>query len=396
MRTLLSIARKDATVLVRDKAAVLVLIVMPFALIFILGSAFSGIESGDLDIPVAIVNEDDGAVGDEFVKGLKEAEGLDGLFAITVSDDAAEIRTRVEKGDLCAAMIIPHDTSKRIEAGEPVTIEMLQDPGSEVAAGVWVGVARAAVSYASAEIIVGRVVGEELAVRLDPAGAGDAGGIRPPLPPDGALDAVTVSRVDAQSDKELSMMSYYSAGMTAMFLLFGSMFGAFEFAKERRERTLDRMFVAPTNRTAIILGKGLGIIFVGVAQLALLLVGTSLVFGVEWGNVAAILVLGMAEVFAATGMAMALAAIGKTERAIGAAGPALILLFSATGGSMIPTDIMPLWLKPTQVVSPVYWTLSGFLKVLQGAGLADVAGYAGVVFCIGLALYIFGVWRLRY
>jgi len=376
VRALFNIARKDATLLARDKAAVLVLIVMPFALIFILGSAFSGIESGDLDIPVAIVNEDDGAVGDEFVKGLKDAEGIDGLFAITVSDDAAEVRTRVEKGDLCAAMIIPHDASKRIEAGEPVAIEMLQDPGSEVAAGVWVGVARAAVSYASAEIIVGRVVGE--------------------LPPNGTLDAVTVSRVDAQIDKELSMMSYYSAGMTAMFLLFGSMFGAFEFAKERRERTLDRMFVAPTNRTVIVVGKGLGIIFVGIAQFALLLVGTSLVFGIEWGNVAAILVLGMAEVFAATGMAMALAAIGKTERAIGAVGPALILLFSATGGSMIPIDIMPLWLKPAQVVSPVYWTLSGFLKVLQGAGFADVAGYAGVVFCIGLALYIFGVWRLRY
>jgi ABC-type multidrug transport system permease subunit len=101
-------------------------------------------------------------------------------------------------------------------------------------------------------------------------------------------------------------------------------------------------------------------------------------------------------VFAATGMAMTLAALGKTERVIGAIGPAMIMIFAATGGSMFPADAMPAWMKPAQVISPSYWALEGFLEVIKGATVADVIGNAGIVVVIGLILYAFGVWRLRY
>jgi ABC-2 type transport system permease protein len=126
-------------------------------------------------------------------------------------------------------------------------------------------------------------------------------------------------------------------------------------------------------------------------------VGTIVLFRVDWGtHIEAAVLLGVAEVFAATGMAMTLAALGKTERTIGAIGPAMIIIFAATGGSMFPADAMPAWIKPAQFISPSYWTLEGFLEVIQGATVADVAGKAGMVVVIGLVLYAFGVWKLRY
>ncbi|MEN6429267.1 MAG: hypothetical protein ABFC80_00260, partial [Coriobacteriales bacterium] len=65
MRELLNIAEKDALVLLRDKGALIVMLAMPLALIFILGSALGGIGQGDsLDIRVAIVNQDEGDLGD--------------------------------------------------------------------------------------------------------------------------------------------------------------------------------------------------------------------------------------------------------------------------------------------------------------------------------------------
>jgi ABC-type multidrug transport system permease subunit len=63
---------------------------------------------------------------------------------------------------------------------------------------------------------------------------------------------------------------------------------------------------------------------------------------------------------------------------------------------MIPAEIMPAWMKPLQVVSPVYWAVDGFLDVMVGAGLTDVLAHISVILAIAVALFSFGLWRLRY
>jgi ABC-2 type transport system permease protein len=386
MDRLLTIAGKDIKLIARDRGALLVMLAMPFALIFILGSALGGIGQGDsLDVDVAIVNHDAGGTGKHFVDGLTSSPEVDELFNITVRDDADQVRTDVEKGDLTAALIIPEDLTSRIMAGEPAALEVLQDPGSEMAAGIWAGVVRAGVAQASAEIIAARTL---------PAISGAAQG-----PPEAGipLDAVTVRDAEAEVEEAISMISYYSAGMTAMFLLFGSMFGAFSFVKERREQTLARMMCAPAGKPAIVGGKAAGVSLVAVGQFLILLLGTSLVFGVDWGdNLVGTLLIGLAEAFAAAGLAMTLAALGKTERAIGGIGPAAIMFFSATGGSMIPSEQLPAWLLPVQVVSPIYWSLNGFIDLMRGASLAEVLPGIGAVLALGVLFLAFGIWRLRY
>lgn len=395
MGTLLPIAGKDAKIIGRDRAALLVMLAMPLALIFILGSALGS--TAEFDAKVAIVNLDSGDTGALFVEGLTEAEGLDKIFDIEIRDDAEEVRRDVEKGNLTAALVIPVDLTEKIAAAEPISLEVLQDPGSQITGGVWAGVIRAAVSNASAQIIVGRTVAEAM--------QNSGGASSPPGTTSGGatgaeavtLDIVKVVEVEAETEKRVSMISYYAAGMTGMFLLFGSMFGAFSFVKERREQTLARMLVSPAPKAAIVGGKSFGILMLAAGQFIILLVGTTLLFGVDWGeNTFATVAIGLAEGVAAAGFAMTLAALGKTERAIGGLGPALIMLFAATGGSMIPAEFLPSWLLPVQYISPPYWAVNGFLEVMRGADLSDVLLNIVVLLVIGLVLFLFGVWRLRY
>jgi len=64
MRNLFTIAAKDTRIMVRDRAALLVMLAMPLGLIFILGSALGNVGEGDsLDAEVAIVNLDSGDTG---------------------------------------------------------------------------------------------------------------------------------------------------------------------------------------------------------------------------------------------------------------------------------------------------------------------------------------------
>lgn len=407
MRNLLTIAAKDTRIMVRDRAALLVMLAMPLGLIFILGSALGNVGEGDsLDAEVAIVNLDSGDTGERFVDGLTSAEEIDAVFNIHVRDDADEVRSEVERGDLTAALIIPADLTDRITRGEPAPLEVLQDPGSAVSAGVWAAVVRAGVAQASAQIVAGHTLAEAF---TEPPSAGpppgaDTSGVSagtshgsPGETQELELDAVRVRELDIELEKEISMISFYAAAMSGMFLLFGGMFGAFSFVRERREQTLARMMSTPSNTAVIVGGKALGVMVIGALQFLVLLVGTRMLFRVDWGSdVLAVVLVGFAEVLAAAGLAMTLAALGKTERAIGGIAPAFIMLFAALGGAMIPAEQLPSWLLPVQVLSPVYWTIESFLELMRGGALVDVLPNIGAVTAIGVVLLGFGVWRVKY
>lgn len=395
MSALFDIAAKDTKVMARDRAALLVMLAMPLALIFILGSALGNIGEGDsLDVEIAIVNDDTGETGARFVEGLTSNDDIKAVFNMRVEDDAEAVRDEVEKGNLTAALIIPADLSEKIEADDPVALEVLQDPGSQMSAGIWAGVVRAGVANASAQIITMHTLQDAFAGSAPEGQAGPPAGQQMP---ELTFDAVTVREVDVEIEKQVSMISYYAAGMTGMFLLFGSMFGAFGFVRERREQTLARMMSSPATKVSIVAGKALGILLIGVLQFLVLLVGTRLFFGVDWGsNVAGTVLVGLAQALAAAGLAMTLAALGKSERSIGGIAPAFIMLFAALGGSMIPIEQLPAFLLPAQVVSPVYWTVDAFLELMRGASLAAVLPNVGAVLVIGLVMFVFGVWRLRY
>lgn len=403
MSPLFTIAAKGTKIMVRDRAALLVMLAMPLGLIFILGSALGNIGEGDsLDTEVAIVNLDKGDTGERFVEGLTSSEDIDAVFNISVRDDAEAVRTEVERGDLTAALIVPADLTEKVLADEPVALEVLQDPGSQMSAGIWAGVVRAGVANASAQIIAAHTLQETF-----PGAAGQGAPTAPPqmtgAPPSAqqmpelSFDAVTVREVKVEIEKQVSMISYYAAAMSGMFLLFGGMFGAFSFVRERREQTLARMMSTPSSKVTIVGGKALGVLLIGALQFVVLYAGTRLLFQVDWGtNVVGVVLVGFAETIAAAGLAMTLAALGRSERAIGGIAPAFIMLFAALGGSMIPAEQLPEWLLPAQVLSPVYWTVDAFLDLMRGASLAAVVPNIAAVLAIGLVLFWFGVWRLRY
>ncbi|MEN6429563.1 MAG: ABC transporter permease, partial [Coriobacteriales bacterium] len=338
-------------------------------------------------------------------QGFIASEESGAIFDIDVRDDAEQVRADIERGDLTGALVIPRDLTEMIQAGQPVALKVLRDPGSSVSAGIWSDVVRAGAAHVSAQIITMRVLEQWY---TDPGSRGRIRGgaptqaVTPAVPasegaPKVTLDTVTVMEIETRVEKQVSMISYYAAGMTGMFLLFGSMFGAFSFAKERREQTLARMLSTPASKVAVVGGKAAGVLVVGVGQFVILVGGTRVLFGVDWGrDFLGVAIVGLAETLAAAGLAMTLAAVAKSERAIGAIAPGVIMFLAATGGSMIPSGQLPSFLQPVQVISPVYWTVDGLLDLMRGASTTDVLPGVGAVLLIAVALFAFGTWRLKY
>jgi ABC-2 type transport system permease protein len=312
--------------------------------------------------------------------------------------DPEQARALVASGELAGALVVPADFSKRLNTGRPSVLTLYVDPGRQIAGAVFRSVAESLSTRVSAASIaartsayyvtqlrvndptfVGRVIGQAVASASET----------------GALSAVAVEEKTAVRGDELSMLSYYSGGMSVMFLMFGAMFGAFSLVRERDEWTLPRMLMSPTSRTQILGGKMAGVFLIGAVQFVVLYSFTT-ALGVKWGDPFALGLIATATVAAATGLSIFIAAVAKTVRAVSGLAQILIQFMAAVGGSFIPVSQFPAWMQPLHYFSVNGWAIDGILAVMRGAGAVAVLPNLAALFGMALLFFSIGSWRLRW
>jgi len=411
MRRAFYIAMKDLRIWARDPSALGILIAMPAILIIILGSALGGLTNGggDTHIRVAIVNLDtrilNHARSDDQAGKLEDAitgaDRIKALFDIERSRDLAGIRARVASGELAAALVIPKGFGAALGDGRAVDLQILTDPGSGTAAGIWESVVKAVATRYSAVTIVVRTTMEAAQNSDSPAlssagGAGEIAGLAvTQAAKDNALDAVTVDDTVASGNVKVTSLDYYALSMTAMFLMFGAMYGAFSTIRERQEQTMSRMLASPAPRTAVVGGKMMGVFALGLAQFVALYLFTRFVLHVQWGgSPAATLLVACAQIAAVTGLATLIAAVARTSRGVGAIGPLLVQIQALVGGAFFPVTVLPTWLQWIRYLSVVGWAIEGWHRIqVEGAGVTGVLGPVAALLAFAVAFYAFGVWR---
>lgn len=409
MRASLDIALKDLRVWARDPSALGILLAMPALLIVILGAALGGVMSGSGSrITVAIVNLDSrilpaGQADDQAAKlegALVDSKRLRDLFVIERSRDLADVESRIANGEISAALVIPKGFGSDL-VGSGATLLVLKDPGAPTAAGIWESVVRAVATRYSAVVVTVRTT-SQVAAENRTSVLRSSGGLGALMAlvvaraaKDDALDSVKVVDTVISGTTKVTSLDYYSLSMTAMFLMFGAMFGSLSTIRERREQTMARLLSSPARRSSIVGGKMLGVFLLGMAQFLALYVFTRYVLHVAWGDDAlAILLVACGEMAAVTGLATFIASIAPTERAAGGIGPLIVQIQALVGGAFFPVTILPAWLQPIKYLSIVGWTMEGWRRVqVLGLGVSAVIGPTLALCAFAVAFYAFGVWR---
>ena len=404
MNKLLLIGIKDLKLMFRDRAALTFMLLAPFLLTIGMGFAtgrFSSGSSGLSDIPVIIVNLDDEQLGNALADVFSSEELAD-LMEPTVSSDPEAARRLIDEDKASAAVIIPAGFTRSIvpAAGtafdqnyvepEPVKIEVYTNPSRPTSAGV----VKAVVDEFVSRVEEGRTSGITSLMGLASSGLinpqdmeGDARQLFENVEQTESTAITLRKNQEGAEAVEFDVLAYMAPGMALLFLMYTVSYGGRSILAERSQGTLPRMLVSPTKTSQILGGKVLGIFFAGVAQVGMLILASSVFFGVKWGDTLGLVALILAAVFGATGWGMLITALARTPAQIGSIGSAIMLIFGILGRSFINVEQMPPLVQTFSKITPNAWGLDGFTTLALGGTLPNLMEPITALLIMGAVLF---------
>jgi ABC-2 type transport system permease protein len=411
MKKVFLIAWKDLVLSFRDVAALVLMLVAPFALTlglgFVTGRLSGPDTAGPSDIPVVLVNQDEGVLGAELL-GLLRSADLAPLVAITEEEDPARARQEVDEDRAAAAILIPPGFSQGViplEGGSQASgapqMTLYLNPARPTSSGVVKTIVDAFLSQVEvtrvgAQVAVTQLVSHGLVQPQDAArlggeiamrqSGGVAGGEAQGSTSIG-LNSVTASGEEVEFD----VLAFLAPGMALMFLMYTAAHGGRTLLAERAQGTLPRLLVSPTSTAQVLAGKVFGTYLTGVAQMLILIVASTLLFRLRWGDPLGVLVLVLAAVVGAVGWGMIITALARTPGQVGAIGSAVMLTFGILGGSFISLDLMPGWFTALSKMTPNAWGLDAFQTLALGGGLSNILTPLLALLVMGLVLFTIAV-----
>lgn len=302
---------------IRDRSILIQALVAPVLIALAVGAAFS---SGfRLDVTIGIADADRSAISQRIADGLTGAGG-DGISFSTVSDPAT-VDAVLDAGTYDAIITLPAGLGRAVMSGDAAELAVVGRAASPLAQSV----AQSVATGVAADLQTARVT----AVAASAAGVSDPGSliqraVTSPPP-------ITIELGEVQGT--FSIMAYFAPGMAMLFLFFIIGNGARSIIVERDEGTLARVLAAPVRPEAVLLGKTVEVIVVGVVAMTAVWLITWLGFDAFWGNPVGVFLVIVAAVVAIAGISLLITGLARTATQADALTTIVALLFTIAGGA---------------------------------------------------------------
>lgn len=387
MRPELVIAGNDLRRGFRNRAAVITAFVGPLVLAAIISFAF-GANAEGFSATIAVVDLDGSDLSTPIVDGLTGEQGDSPVtFEAVANGEAA--RSGVEDGTYDAALIVPAGFGASISSAEPEALVVLESPDKQISGDV---------ARAVAGDIASRLQATRLAVATVATAAGDASAAELERWAEEAQQQAAVITVEDRSPGrgEVSFTAYFGASMAIVFLFLAVGAGARTLIVERRDGTLARQLAAPISPRSILAGKTIGVFVLGLLAMLVMWLVTTLVFGAEWGDPVAVVVIAAATVFAIAGVSTLVTGLARTEAQADALAAAVTFTLALLGGNFVAPGALPAVLRTLSLLTPNGWALRAFTDLsADRAGLGDVWPAVLVLLVIGAVSLSIGLGLLR-
>ena len=356
IRRTLVLARAEVLHVIRDKATLVQIIVMPLVQLLLLSNvATFAIRQS----PVYVVDFDRSSTS----RGLVSRLSSSGLFNIvgqsaspTLADDA------MLRGDVTLVLTIPHDFEASLTRtnAAPLHIDVNAEKGS--AAGIVQSyVAQILESYSN-EITVdrGMIVGKRV----------------------GRIETVMRGRYNTTLDYKQYMVPGI---LVALVTMIGTLLTAQNIAREKEMGTLEQLNVTPITKAQFITAKLLPFWVLALLDLALGLIVAHFVFNVPVRG-SLILLFGSAAVYlvVALGIGLWISTLVETQQQAMFVTFFVLMIYLLMSGLFTPVDSMPRWVQLFSELNPVrhFVTITRAI-LMKGAGIVEIARPLGILVVYG-------------
>ncbi len=368
MRSLIAIINKDLLLLLRDRAALLLLFIMPATLALVITLVQENVFKtvGGVRLEGLLVDHDGGAVAEELVRHFNETEE----FSLSRVQDEQVALLEVEDGEVQFCIVVPAGTTEALREGARQLLETKAKPqltlytDPTLSAGFKTGL-RAALERTAMLIEIGARTEALLGARWDRGGLFE---IESRDATRGGFDVLPTS-----VQQTVPAMAIFG-----IFFIVVPLAGA--LVRERQGGTFARIMVAPVPRLAFVGGKLAAYAAVCLCQFSLILLmgktllpllGTpKLVLG---NDILAIGTIALCSSLAACGFGILLGAVARTSEQATTIGPISVVIAAALGGIMVPVFVMPKSMQALSRFSPLEWGHHALLDIfVRGGSMAMV------------------------
>ncbi len=359
-RLALLIGWKDCLVRFQSRMTLVFVVVLPLAMTIVSGFAFQGFEVNKIGATVALVEAQPLEIWTEPPARLVVRRDL----------TAEAARQAVENKELDGAIVVGPRLHDRVSA--ELFVHSNETPQ------------RAMAEAAFAQLVEVLRQGPQPAVAVQP---------RQQL----------LGEVDVLP--RFNSFSQAVLGNGVMFILLNCITAAgITIVRERRQNTLARLLISPISRSTLLMGKMLGVFFIGVAQ-ALVVFGFGAALGKFDGetaagtatNIVGITIITLLLIVVACAMGLTVSTLARREETAESLGVPIAIVLTALGGGMFPVERAPQWMQTVAILLPTGQAMDAYHKLIWfdqglsaiGMNLLVLAGFAA-------AFFAFGVSRLRW
>ncbi len=379
-------AMQDLRLTLRDRASIIWMLLLPVAFMWLFGHTGSS-STQQPQIALAVEDQDGGwlarSLVDELTVEHVRLEEVGSQPALDGEDAAPRV------------LIIPAGFTAGALAGEQQTLRL----EAETEANPTFTLAAQAVIFRASVRLVSRMAelasttpeGEDVNARMTP----EAYSLLAERPP-----KVVVEASDAGRGQPVPQGTAQSVPGTLTFivLMMTLIYGAIFLTKERQQGMLKRQATLPLRPSELLLGKLGGRLLIAAAQIVLLLVVGSVLFGVSWGShPGALVTVLFSYALAVAGLSLLLGATVSTAEQASSVGWILSMILGSLGGCWWPSEIMPQWLQTAAFAFPTAWAMNAFHALISfGRGWEAVWLPSLVLLGFGFASTLLGARKLRY
>ncbi len=345
-------AKIDIRRLFRDKVAIFFVFFFPFIFLLIFGSIFSG--NNEVSFRIALINESQTEVSQQFVSQMKENDVFEIDEEITSLDAARE---KMNRDQLDATVVLP--------ATFGATQEGQGYPSGE-----------ATVLYNEGNASAGQTLSSLLTAQFDAINQEIAPSVSP----------FTVA-AESTATEGLSRFDYTFAGIMGFTLLSLGIFGPTTvFPRLKQKGVLRRYHMTTLKVWQYFTGNVLSNAAIGLIAIALMFIAAVLIFDLnmrgDYLNLAIVVVFGTILLF---GIGLAIGGWAKNENQAAPLSQLVVLPMMFLSGVFFPTFLMPQLLQNITQFIPLTPIVDSIrLVVTEGA----------TVFDLGPQMLIMGVWTV--